>query len=70
MNFERIFNPLAEMMRMSAILNWLDVDYPEFDIAGTIERLIKLSSIINIPESEYTPCHDDLETTHVTEVLK
>ncbi|MDP6394625.1 MAG: hypothetical protein QF466_04135 [Desulfobacterales bacterium] len=55
---------------MSAILNWLDVDYPEFDIAGTIERLIKLSSIINIPESEYTPCHNDLETTHVTEVLK
>ena len=38
----------------------LNAEYKEFDIAGTIERLIKLSSIINIPESEYTPCHNDL----------
>ena len=30
------------------------------DITGTIDRLIKLSSIINIPETEYTPCHNDL----------
>ncbi len=59
-NLERIFNPLVEVMKMSAILNRLNVDYREFDIAGTIERLIKLSSIINIPESEYTPCHNDL----------
>jgi thiamine kinase-like enzyme len=47
-------------MKMSAILNRLDAEYPEFDIDGTIQRLIKLSSIINIPESEYTPCHNDL----------
>ena len=57
---KQIFNPLVEVMKMSAILNRLDADYPEFDIAGTIDRLIKLSSIINIPESEYTPCHNDL----------
>jgi len=57
---ERIFNPLLEVMKMSAILRRLNVDYPEFDIAGTIQRLIKLSSIINIPESEYSPCHNDL----------
>jgi thiamine kinase-like enzyme len=56
----RIFNPLVEVMKMSAILNRLDADYPEFDIAGTIDRLIKLSGIINIPESEYTACHNDL----------
>ncbi len=56
----RIFNPLVEVMRMSAILNRLNADYPEFEIAGTIDRLIKLSSIINIPESEYTACHNDL----------
>jgi thiamine kinase-like enzyme len=59
-NLERVFNPLVEVMRMSAILNRLKADYPEFDIAGTIQRLIKLSSIINIPESEYTACHNDL----------
>ncbi len=59
-DLERVFNPLVEVMRMATILARLDADYPEFDIAGTIERLIKLSSIINIPESEYTACHNDL----------
>ncbi len=57
---KQIFNPLVEVMKMSAILKRLNVDYEEFDISGTIERLVKLSSIINIPQSEYTPCHNDL----------
>lgn len=57
---KRVFNPLLEVMKMSAILKKLNVEYPEFDIAGTIDRLIKLSGIINIPESEYTACHNDL----------
>lgn len=57
---KKVFNPLLEVMKMSAILAGLDVQYKEFDIAGTIDRLIKLSSVINIPESEYTPCHNDL----------
>ncbi|MBW2591529.1 MAG: phosphotransferase family protein [Deltaproteobacteria bacterium] len=57
---KRIFNPLLEVMKMSSILKKLNAEYPEFDIAGTIDRLIKLSSIINIPESEYTACHNDL----------
>jgi len=56
----QVFNPLVEVMRMSAILGRLEVGYPEFDIAGTIDRLIRLSSIINIPESEYVACHNDL----------
>jgi len=45
---------------MSAIGKRLNLDYPEFDISGTLQRLIKLSAIINIPESEYTACHNDL----------
>ncbi len=57
---KKIFNPLVEVMKMSAILKGLEAEYREFDIAGTIQRLIKLSSIINLPESEYTPCHNDL----------
>lgn len=57
---KNIFNPLVEVMKMSAILKGLDAEYKEFDISGTIQRLIKLSSIINLPESEYTPCHNDL----------
>ena len=57
---KKVFNPLVEVMKMSAILKGLDAEYKEFDISGTIQRLIMLSSIINIPESEYTPCHNDL----------
>jgi len=57
---KRIFNPLHEVMKMSAILKRLNVDYPEFDIDGTLQRLIKLSAVINIPESRYTACHNDL----------
>ncbi len=57
---KKIFNPLVEVMKMSAILKKLDAEYSEFDISGTIQRLIKLSSIINLPEKEYTPCHNDL----------
>ena len=57
---KKVFNPLVEVMKMSAILAKLGAAYPEFDIAGTIDRLVKLSSIINIPESEYSPCHNDL----------
>ena len=57
---KKIFNPLVEVMKMSAILKGIDAEYQEFDISGTIQRLIKLSSIINLPESEYTPCHNDL----------
>ena len=59
-SLKKIFNPLVEVMKMSSILNGLDAEYEEFDIPGTIQRLIKLSSIINIPESEYTPSHNDL----------
>ena len=57
---KQVFNPLLEVMKMSAILTRLDVEYKEFDISGTIDRLVKLSSIINIPETEYSPCHNDL----------
>ena len=56
----KLFNPLVEVRKMFSILNDLKVEYPEFDIAGTIERLEKLTEIINIPESEYTACHNDL----------
>jgi thiamine kinase-like enzyme len=59
-SLEKIFNPLVEVMKMSVILKRLETAYPEFDIAGTINRLIKLSSIINIPQSDYTACHNDL----------
>ena len=57
---KNIFNPNVEVKKMFAILTDLDAHYPEFDIAGTLERLETLSDIINIPESEYTACHNDL----------
>ena len=55
-----LFNPKIEVRKMFTILNDLGAHYPEFDIAGTLERLDKLSDVINIPESEYTACHNDL----------
>ena len=60
MKLKQVFNPLIEVMKMSTILAGLNVEYKEFDIAGTIQRLIKLSSIINIPETEYVAGHNDL----------
>jgi thiamine kinase-like enzyme len=56
----KLFNPLVEVKKMFGILNGFKVEYPEFEIAGTIDRLEKLSTIIDIPESEYTACHNDL----------
>jgi thiamine kinase-like enzyme len=57
---KKVFNPLTEVKKMFTILNNLKVEYPEFDIAGTLERLEKLTKIINIPESKYLACHNDL----------
>jgi len=57
---KKTFNPLVEVKKMNSILNGLNVAYPEFDIAGTIQRLEKLDSIFNIPQSEYVACHNDL----------
>jgi thiamine kinase-like enzyme len=57
---KKLFNPLVEVRKMAAILADLNAVYAEFDIAGTIERLDKLTQIINIPENEYTACHNDL----------
>lgn len=56
----KVFNPLNEIITMAGILTGLNVDYPEFDIRGTIERLKKLYKKINISESSFTPCHNDL----------
>ncbi len=57
---DKLFNPLVEVKKMAAILSDLNVVYPEFDIDGTLVRLDNLSRIINIPETEYTACHNDL----------
>ncbi len=54
------FNPLVEVRKMNSILDGLNVAYPEFDIAGTIQRLAKIDSVINIPQSAYVACHNDL----------
>ncbi len=56
----KLFNPLVEVKKMAKILADLDVGYPEFDIAGTIQRLETLSQVAGIPESDYTASHNDL----------
>jgi len=57
---KQVFNPMVKVKEMVSILTDLKAEYREFDIAGTVERLEKLDQIINIPESEYTACHNDL----------
>jgi thiamine kinase-like enzyme len=56
----KLFNPLVEVKKMAKILADLGVEYPEFEIAGTIMCLEKLAQTINIPESRYTVSHNDL----------
>jgi len=54
------FNPVVEAKKMASILEKLKARYAEFEIDATLLRLEMLSAIINIPESEYTACHNDL----------
>ncbi len=56
----KLFNPLVEVKKLARTLAELGAEYPEFDIAGTIARLERLSRAINIPESGYTVSHNDL----------
>jgi ethanolamine kinase len=57
---KKIFNPMVEVKKMDSILKGLNVNYPEFDIAGTIRHLEKLDTIIDMPQSQYVACHNDL----------
>ncbi len=56
----RIFNPLNEVKNMDKILDDLNAKYPEFKIKETIDKLEILNKKVNIPESEYRACHNDL----------
>jgi len=57
---KKIFSPIVEVGKMVSILEGLNVKYPEFDIDGTVKRLEKLSAVINIPQADFTACHNDL----------
>lgn len=66
----KLFNPLIEVKKMAGILEKLNVRYPEFDIEGTIKKLVKLFEIANIPEKEYTAGHNDLLAENFIMVTK
>jgi len=57
---KKVFNPVVEVGKMASILEGLNVKYPEFDIDETVKRLEKLYAVINIPEADFTACHNDL----------
>ena len=57
---KKIFNPVVEIEKMATILGNLNIQYDEFAIDESIERLDKLAKVINIPQSDYTACHNDL----------
>ncbi len=56
----RLFDPLQEVKHLFKVLTQVGPDYPEFDIRGTISILGRISTMANIPHSEYLPCHNDL----------
>jgi len=56
----KIFDPIVEVKKMAGILAGLNAGYAEFAIAATINRLERLSAVINIPVSDFTACHNDL----------
>jgi len=57
---KKIFSPIVEVGKMVSILEGLNVKYPEFEIDGTVKRLENLSAVINIPQADFTACHNDL----------
>jgi thiamine kinase-like enzyme len=57
---KKIFNPIVEVKKMTAILENLNARYDEFAIDETMKRLDRLSSVIDIPEADYIACHNDL----------
>jgi thiamine kinase-like enzyme len=56
----KVFDPMVEVGKMRDILSGLAVEYPEFAIDTTIERLKALYAVIDIPASDFTPSHNDL----------
>jgi thiamine kinase-like enzyme len=57
----KTFNPLIEVTRMAELLqDSLGVHYAEFDIAGVLRQLEKLDRHLQIPETAYALCHNDL----------
>lgn len=55
-----LFDPLAEVRRLSRTLEEINPGYPEFDIAGTIAVLEKISETAPVLPSQYVACHNDL----------
>lgn len=55
-----IFNPYEQCMKLGGLLDNLHVDYPEFDIKGTLNDLKKLDEKIDIPRKDYVITHNDL----------
>ncbi|MDX9802006.1 MAG: choline/ethanolamine kinase family protein [Spirochaetia bacterium] len=55
-----IFNPYEQCTKMYGILSKLNVDFPEYDIEGTLAKLKKLDEKINIPVKDYVITHNDL----------
>lgn len=56
----RLFDPCIEVHRLFDILQQVGPQYPEFDIAGTLNSLKRISEKANIQHSQYLPCHNDL----------
>ncbi len=56
----KLFNPYHEICKMDEILKGLGAAYPEFDFETTIKKLDKLYVKLDISETDFSPCHNDL----------
>ncbi len=55
-----LFDPLAEVKRLSRTLEEIHPGYPEFDIPGTIGILEKIDRTAGVSPAQYVACHNDL----------
>ncbi|OPZ82298.1 MAG: Choline/ethanolamine kinase [bacterium ADurb.Bin429] len=57
----RVFNPQTQVHAMADLLQQrLGVQYQEFEVERSLERLNRLAERIAVPEDRYVACHNDL----------
>ncbi len=56
----KTFDPMIETEHMNRILQEINVNYPEFDISGTIQVLKKIYEKARKEKIEFVLCHNDL----------
>lgn len=59
-NIAKVFDPIEEVMRFYKIFKDMNLNYPEFDIEGTINILVEIDKTASVPRDDFVLCHNDL----------